>query len=90
MGVLASAVAVLLTGCATATQEQKGAGTGAVIGAVIGAVAGAVAGKTVGHAVDPAHEDTYWRDNYRSKALIYCKVITHQNGHKINCGSSGG
>jgi outer membrane protein OmpA-like peptidoglycan-associated protein len=34
------AVAVLLTGCATATQEQKGAGTGALIGAVAGQVLG--------------------------------------------------
>jgi outer membrane protein OmpA-like peptidoglycan-associated protein len=40
MGVLVSAAAVLLTGCATATQEQKGAGTGAVIGAVAGQILG--------------------------------------------------
>ena len=40
MGVVACAVAVLLTGCATATQEQKGAGTGALIGAVAGQILG--------------------------------------------------
>ena len=40
MGVATCAVAVLLTGCATATQEQKGAGTGAVIGAVAGQILG--------------------------------------------------
>lgn len=40
MGLATCAVAVLLTGCATATQEQKGAGTGAVIGAVAGQILG--------------------------------------------------
>ncbi|PUE49207.1 hypothetical protein B9Z47_06875 [Limnohabitans sp. 2KL-1] len=40
LGVATCAVAVLLTGCATATQEQKGAGTGALIGAVAGQVLG--------------------------------------------------
>ena len=40
MGVLVSAAAVFLTGCATATQEHKGAGTGAVIGAVAGQILG--------------------------------------------------
>ena len=40
MGLTVCAVAVLLTGCATATQEQKGAGTGALIGAVAGQVLG--------------------------------------------------
>jgi outer membrane protein OmpA-like peptidoglycan-associated protein len=34
------AVAALLSGCATATPEQRGAGTGAVIGAVAGQVLG--------------------------------------------------
>lgn len=40
IGVTVCAAAVLLTGCATATQEQKGAGTGAVIGAVAGQILG--------------------------------------------------
>lgn len=40
MGVTTCAVAVLLTGCATAFQDQKGAGTGAVIGAVAGQILG--------------------------------------------------
>ena len=40
MGVATCAVAVLLTGCATSSQEQKGAGTGAVIGAVAGQILG--------------------------------------------------
>lgn len=39
-GAAACAVAVLLTACATATPEQKGAGTGALIGAVAGQILG--------------------------------------------------
>ena len=39
-GAATCAVAILLTGCATATPEQKGAGTGALIGAVAGQVLG--------------------------------------------------
>jgi outer membrane protein OmpA-like peptidoglycan-associated protein len=39
-GALTCALAILLTGCATATPEQKGAGTGAVIGAVAGQILG--------------------------------------------------
>jgi outer membrane protein OmpA-like peptidoglycan-associated protein len=40
LGLAACAAAVLLTGCATVTPQQKGAGTGAVIGAVAGQVLG--------------------------------------------------
>ena len=40
MAVATCAVAVLLTGCAATTSEQKGAGTGAIIGAVAGQVLG--------------------------------------------------
>ncbi|MEK7344466.1 MAG: OmpA family protein [Pseudomonadota bacterium] len=40
VGGLTCALAILLTGCATATSEQKGAGTGAVIGAVAGQILG--------------------------------------------------
>ena len=38
---------------------------GAAIGAVVGAVAGAVAGHAT--KVDPAAEDTYWRDNFSNR-----------------------
>lgn len=38
---------------------------GAAVGAVVGAVAGAVMGRNV--KVDPAAEDTYWRENYTSR-----------------------
>lgn len=39
-GALVSGLAILLTGCATATPEQQGAGTGALIGAVAGQILG--------------------------------------------------
>ena len=39
-GTLVCGLAILLTGCATATPEQKGAGTGALIGAVAGQLLG--------------------------------------------------
>lgn len=39
-GTLVSGLAILLTGCATATPEQQGAGTGALIGAVAGQILG--------------------------------------------------
>lgn len=41
---------------------------GAAVGAVVGAVAGAVMGRNA--TVDPAVEDTYWRDNYSSRPYI--------------------
>lgn len=40
LGLASCAVALLLTGCATTTHEQKGAGTGALIGAVAGQILG--------------------------------------------------
>lgn len=43
---------------------------GAAVGAVVGAVAGAMAGKGVAKAVDPAAEETYWRDNYASRPYV--------------------
>ena len=45
---LVCGLAIVLTGCATATSEQKGAGTGALIGAVAGQVLG---GNTRGTAI---------------------------------------
>lgn len=46
-GVIAAVLVALLTGCATATPEQRGAGTGAVIGAVAGQVLGRDSQSTV-------------------------------------------
>src|SRR4249919_3619792 len=44
-----------------------GGPVGAVVGAAVGAVAGGLAGKGVAEAVNPTVEDTYWRDNYKSR-----------------------
>lgn len=52
------------------TGALAGGVTGPV-GAAIGAVAGAVVGAVAGRAkADPAVEDSYWRDNYRSRPYV--------------------
>lgn len=43
---------------------------GTVVGAVVGAVAGGLAGHGVSEMIDPAAEDTYWRDNYSSRPYV--------------------
>lgn len=80
-GAVAGGVAGGLLGSAAAGAAVGGltGPAGAVIGAVIGAVAGAVAGKTVGHAVDPAHEESYWRDNYSSRPYIDATTNTYDD-----------
>jgi hypothetical protein len=40
---------------------------GAGVGATVGAALGGLAGREVASAVDPAEEDSYWRDNYRTR-----------------------
>jgi len=40
---------------------------GTVIGAAIGAVAGGLAGKGIAESIDPTAEDTFWRENYKSR-----------------------
>lgn len=44
-----------------------GGPVGAVVGAAVGAVAGGLAGKGAAEVVNPTLEDTYWRDNYRTR-----------------------
>ena len=52
------------------TGALAGGVTGPV-GAAIGAAAGAIAGALIGKAkVDPVVEETYWRDNYRTRPYI--------------------
>lgn len=43
---------------------------GAAVGAVVGAVAGGLAGRGAAKAVDPAVEETYWRDNYTTRPYV--------------------
>ena len=40
---------------------------GTAIGAVVGAIAGGLVGSGVAELVDPAAEDSYWRENYRDR-----------------------
>ncbi|MBX3622217.1 MAG: hypothetical protein KF891_19800 [Rhizobacter sp.] len=43
---------------------------GAAIGAAVGAAVGALGGRAAARAIDPAAEDTYWRDNYSSRPYV--------------------
>ncbi|HMN96231.1 MAG TPA: hypothetical protein PKC43_07950 [Phycisphaerales bacterium] len=66
------------TGIGAAAGGAAGAGIGAVaggpvgaaIGAVTGAVAGGLAGKGVAARLDPAEEETFWRDVYESRPYV--------------------
>src|ERR687891_2825168 len=44
-----------------------GGPVGAAVGLAAGAVAGGLAGKGAAEAVNPTAEDTYWRDNYKTR-----------------------
>ena len=50
---------------AGAAAGAVGGPVGAAIGGVAGAVAGGLAGKAAAEAVNPTHEDAYWRDTYQ-------------------------
>lgn len=43
---------------------------GAAIGAVVGSVVGGLIGKGTAETFDPTVEDTYWRDNYKSRPYV--------------------
>lgn len=43
---------------------------GTLLGAALGAVVGGLAGKGVAEALDPTEEDSYWRENYRSRPYV--------------------
>ena len=52
-------------GAATGAAVGAMAGpAGAAVGGVVGAVAGGLAGKAAAEALNPTHEDAYWRDAY--------------------------
>jgi phage tail tape-measure protein len=44
-----------------------GGPVGAVVGGAVGAVVGGLAGKGAAEKVNPTVEDTYWRENYRTR-----------------------
>ena len=42
----------------------------AVVGAAVGAVAGGAAGHGIAAAIDPEVEDTYWRENFKTRPYV--------------------
>lgn len=62
---IAAGVGVVGGGAAgAAIGTAVGGPVGTVVGAIIGAVAGGAGGYAVGGAIDPAAEDSYWRENH--------------------------
>jgi uncharacterized protein (TIGR02284 family) len=49
---------------AGAAAGAAGGPAGMVVGGVVGAVVGGLAGRAAAQAIDPAAEETHWRDNY--------------------------
>jgi hypothetical protein len=49
---------------AGAAAGAAGGPAGMVVGGVVGAVVGGLAGRAAAAAIDPAAEETHWRDNY--------------------------
>lgn len=43
---------------------------GTLLGAAVGAVVGGLAGKGVAEKIDPTIEETYWRENYRTRPYV--------------------
>lgn len=64
VGAAGGAVAGMAAGAAI------GGPAGAIVGGAVGAVAGGMAGHGVAEAIDPAAEDAYWRDNYRTRPYV--------------------
>jgi hypothetical protein len=57
-------------GAAGAAIGAMGGPAGALVGGAVGAVVGGLAGKGVAEKIDPTVEDTYWRDNYRTRPYV--------------------
>jgi len=53
-----------------AVGAAVGGPVGAIVGGAVGAVAGGAAGHGVGAAIDPAVEDAYWGEHYRSRPYV--------------------
>lgn len=69
---------------AGATVGSIGGPAGAVIGGAVGAVVGGLAGKGAAEKVNPTVEDTYWRDNYRTRPYAKADVAyeTYQPAYR--------
>jgi hypothetical protein len=51
----------------TAAGVAVGGPIGGLVGAAVGAAVGGLVGKGIAETLDPTVEDTYWRENYRSR-----------------------
>ncbi|MEW6707228.1 MAG: glycine zipper domain-containing protein [Pseudomonadota bacterium] len=67
VGTSAGAVGGIAAGAAIGSAAGP---VGSLAGAAVGAVAGAIAGGGIAEMVDPVEEDTYWRQNYTSRAYV--------------------
>jgi hypothetical protein len=47
-----------------------GGPVGAAVGAVVGSVVGGLAGKSVAERIDPTVEESYWRENHKSRPYV--------------------
>jgi hypothetical protein len=57
-------------GAAGAAIGAAAGPAGALVGGAIGAVVGGLAGKGVAEKMDPTVEDTYWRNNYKTRPYV--------------------
>src|SRR5437764_3529750 len=53
-----------------AIGSAVGGPVGAAVGLAAGAIAGGLAGKGAAEAVNPTHEELYWRENYASQPWV--------------------
>lgn len=60
-------VGAAATGVITTAIGATGGPVGALIGAVVGTVIGGLVGKSAAERVNPTVEESYWRDNYRTR-----------------------
>jgi len=51
-------------------MPQLGTLVGGVVGTIAGAAGGGLAGHAMAESVDPSAEDTYWRENYRTRPYV--------------------
>ncbi len=63
-----TALGAIVVAAATGAAAASVAGpVGTIAGAAAGAIVGALAGRAIADAVDPALEESYWRDNYTNR-----------------------
>ena len=81
-GAAGAAAGAAIGAAAGAVATGPAAPIGAVIGTVVGAVAGGLAGKGVAEAVNPTAEDTYWRENYKTRPYAGSSELTYEEDYR--------